>query len=295
MNITDVGHLSSDADTGEDKMLKGAKRENKTVLEIAQFYTDAFFSDCEKLNIKRPDVVEPATNCIPEFIHMVQVLLDKGFAYEAGGNVYVDTSTLKDYAYRAFKSLADTADPGLIRLRTLLVDMLNYGAAAQKQFKYKTGDPANAKLTDAQKSLATVSYEKKDHWAKTGCGYASNLELNDRITLRLWFTGVTEDMYAIATFTNHYGNAVSTRVEFSEFTLANASTKCYTVPVNDLVIADGCQAVTCRLYNGSGVEVGSCTESVQSYLKYMLETNQDTHGLYDTTMKFVTSAYKYFH
>ena len=66
MNITDVGHLSSDADTGEDKMLKGAKRENKTVMDIAKFYTDAFFADCEKLNIKRPDVVEPATNCIDE-------------------------------------------------------------------------------------------------------------------------------------------------------------------------------------------------------------------------------------
>ena len=97
MNITDVGHLSSDADTGEDKMLKGAKRENKTVMEIAQFYTDAFFSDCEKLNIKRPDVVEPATNCIPEFIHMVEVLLEKGYAYEAGGNVYFDTSKLDEY------------------------------------------------------------------------------------------------------------------------------------------------------------------------------------------------------
>ncbi len=97
MNITDVGHLSSDADTGEDKMLKGAKRENKTVMEIAQFYTDAFFSDCKKLNIKRPDVVEPATNCIPEFIHMVEVLLEKGYAYEAGGNVYFDTSKLEDY------------------------------------------------------------------------------------------------------------------------------------------------------------------------------------------------------
>ena len=97
MNITDVGHLSSDADTGEDKMLSGAKRENKTVMEIAQFYTDAFFSDCKKLNIKRPDVVEPATNCIPEFIHMVKVLLEKGYAYEAGGNVYFDTSKLEDY------------------------------------------------------------------------------------------------------------------------------------------------------------------------------------------------------
>lgn len=61
MNITDVGHLTSDADTGEDKMLKGAKREHKTVLEIAKFYTDAFFDDCKKLNIKYPDVVQPAT------------------------------------------------------------------------------------------------------------------------------------------------------------------------------------------------------------------------------------------
>lgn len=97
MNITDVGHLSSDADTGEDKMLKGAKREHKTVMEIAKFYTDAFFSDCKKLNIKTPDVVEPATNCIPEFIHMIEELLKKGYAYEAGGNIYFDTSKLKEY------------------------------------------------------------------------------------------------------------------------------------------------------------------------------------------------------
>ncbi len=97
MNITDVGHLSSDADTGEDKMVKGAKRENKTVMDIAKFYTDAFFKDCEKLNIKKPDVVEPATNCIEEFITMVQGLLEKGFAYIAGGNVYFDTSKLDEY------------------------------------------------------------------------------------------------------------------------------------------------------------------------------------------------------
>ena len=97
MNITDVGHLSSDADTGEDKMLSGAKREHKTVMEIAKFYTDAFFEDCKKLNIKLPDVVEPATNCISEFIHMIEVLLEKGYAYVAGGNVYFDTSKLKEY------------------------------------------------------------------------------------------------------------------------------------------------------------------------------------------------------
>ncbi len=97
MNITDVGHLSSDADTGEDKMLAGAKREHKTVMEIAQYYTDAFFSDASKLNIKKPDVIEPATHCIPEFIEMVETLIDKGYAYLAGGNVYFDTGKLDNY------------------------------------------------------------------------------------------------------------------------------------------------------------------------------------------------------
>ena len=97
MNITDVGHLTSDADTGEDKMLKGAKREKKTVLEIAKFYTDAFFADCEKLNIKTPDVVAPATTCIDEFIRVIEALIEKGYAYEAGGNIYFDTAKLKQY------------------------------------------------------------------------------------------------------------------------------------------------------------------------------------------------------
>lgn len=97
MNITDVGHLTSDGDTGDDKMLKGAKREHKTVMEIAKFYTDAFFDDCKKLNIKTPDVVEPATGCIDDFINVISSLLEKGFAYEAGGNIYFDTSKLEQY------------------------------------------------------------------------------------------------------------------------------------------------------------------------------------------------------
>ncbi len=97
MNITDVGHLASDADTGEDKMLKGAKRENKSVMEIAQYYTEAFFADCDKLNIKRPEIIQPATGCIAEFIHIVEGLIEKGFAYVAGGNVYFDTSKLDKY------------------------------------------------------------------------------------------------------------------------------------------------------------------------------------------------------
>ena len=97
MNITDVGHLTSDADEGEDKMLKGAKREKKSVMDIAKFYTDAFFADCAKLNIKTPDVVVPATSCIDEFIKVISALIEKGFAYEAGGNIYFDTSKLDEY------------------------------------------------------------------------------------------------------------------------------------------------------------------------------------------------------
>ena len=97
MNITDVGHLSSDGDTGEDKMLKGARREHKTVMEIAKYYTDCFFEDCKKLNIRRPDVVEPATHCIADFIKVISALIEKGYAYEAGGNIYFDTSKLKEY------------------------------------------------------------------------------------------------------------------------------------------------------------------------------------------------------
>lgn len=97
MNITDVGHLSSDADTGEDKMLKGAKREHTSVLEIAKRYTEAFKSDCEKLNIKWPDTVVPATSCIEDYIKFINKLIENGYAYQSGGNVYFDTSKLNNY------------------------------------------------------------------------------------------------------------------------------------------------------------------------------------------------------
>ena len=97
MNITDVGHLQSDADTGEDKMLLGAKREHKTVYEIAKFYTDAFFSDTKKLNIKTPEVVSKASDNIDMYIKMIQKLLDTGYAYMSGNNVYFDISKAKDY------------------------------------------------------------------------------------------------------------------------------------------------------------------------------------------------------
>ncbi len=112
MNITDIGHLSSDADSGEDKMLLGAKREHKTVLELAKFYTDAFFADCDALNIKRPDVVQPATGCVDEFIRVISVLMEKGYAYKAGGNVYFDTSKVEQY-HKFFNFKEDDLEVGV--------------------------------------------------------------------------------------------------------------------------------------------------------------------------------------
>lgn len=97
MNITDVGHLESDADDGEDKMLKGAIRENKTVWEIAKYYTDAFFEDCKKLNIKTPNIIAKATDYIPEYIKMIKGLEEKGYTYFTNGNVYFDISKFPDY------------------------------------------------------------------------------------------------------------------------------------------------------------------------------------------------------
>lgn len=105
MNITDVGHLQSDGDEGEDKMALGASREKKTVWEIARFYEDAFMDDCRKLNIKRPTVVCRATDHIEEMIKFIQVLEEKGYTYEANGNVYFEIDKFKDYTKLANLSI----------------------------------------------------------------------------------------------------------------------------------------------------------------------------------------------
>jgi cysteinyl-tRNA synthetase len=101
MNITDVGHLVSDADTGEDKMELGAKREGRSAWEIATFYTEAFRSDCSKLNITPPDVWCKATDYIPEMIALVERLENKGFTYRLGDGLYFDTSKFPSYGAMA--------------------------------------------------------------------------------------------------------------------------------------------------------------------------------------------------
>jgi len=97
MNITDVGHLTSDADTGEDKMEVGARREGKSAWDIAKFYTEAFFRDYKDLNCLMPDILCPATDYIKEMIDLVLELEKKGFTYRIGDGIYFDTSKLPDY------------------------------------------------------------------------------------------------------------------------------------------------------------------------------------------------------
>ena len=97
MNITDVGHLTSDSDSGEDKMEVARKREHKSAMEIAKFYTDAFFDDFKLVNCKMPEIVSPATENIDEYIKIIETLLEKEYAYLSGGNIYFDTSKLDDY------------------------------------------------------------------------------------------------------------------------------------------------------------------------------------------------------
>jgi cysteinyl-tRNA synthetase len=107
MNITDIGHLTGDADDGEDKMLKTAQERHQSVLDVAKFYTDAFFSDLDALNIKRPDVVCKATDHIQEMIDLIKRIEANGHTYMAGGNLYYDVSTYPDYGKLANLNLDD--------------------------------------------------------------------------------------------------------------------------------------------------------------------------------------------
>ncbi len=107
MNITDVGHLVSDADTGEDKLEVGAKREGKSAWEIAKLYTAEFLSDMKRLNMREPDIMPKATEHIAEQVAMIQVLEKKGFAYRISDGIYFDTSKIKNYGELAGQALSE--------------------------------------------------------------------------------------------------------------------------------------------------------------------------------------------
>ena len=201
------------------------------------------------------------------------------------------TDSIEEYAIYMINHYSNNTE-----LCTALVDMLNYGAAAQKQFGYKTDDLANDQVTAAQQEqFASKSIVSSDAWSATGNGYSSNLELTDNIILRLWFKNVTDDMYAVVTFKNHYGDDVTTTVYFADFYCHNQNNNTYSVPVDELVFADLYQVVTCEMYNGEGELVGTVTESIASYLSYMIQEGRDETGLYEAAMKFANAGYNLFH
>lgn len=107
MNITDVGHLVSDADEGEDKMMKAAKRENKNPFEIAQFYMDAFLADIDKLNVDRPEIIARATEHIDVMEEYVKKIIENGYTYQTEDTVYFDTSKLDKYGVLSNRNVED--------------------------------------------------------------------------------------------------------------------------------------------------------------------------------------------
>lgn len=107
MNVTDVGHLLADGDDGEDKMQKAAREQQKTPWEIAAFYSDVFFKDIASLNINKPEIIAKATDHIPEMIEFVQVLLDKGYAYEISDGIYFDISKFPSYGKLSGQSIEE--------------------------------------------------------------------------------------------------------------------------------------------------------------------------------------------
>ena len=192
------------------------------------------------------------------------------------------TDSIRSYAMRILENQKDEA-------KTMLVDMLNYGAAAQNFFGYNTDDLANNQLLASQQDYATKSVNCTDQRVKGTNYYGSTLTLKSKIMMTMYFQNVTRDMYAKITFTDHKGNAHEIRVDGSEFSKYNSSV--YGVVIDDLVVADGDKLVTVTVYDANGNQVAYATDTVNSYAVRMVEGDM----LYEMVMKFTTSAYAYFH
>ena len=198
-----------------------------------------------------------------------------------GANVQ-KTYTVRDYAL----TILGGEYPALTK--TLVQHMLNYGAAAQTYFEYKTDDLANSLLTAEQKAYATQNVAFSDQSFKDENGVGSSLVLKERIILTQYFQNITTDMYALVSFTDHKGNAHEIRVDGTDFI---AKGNLYGVAVNNLVIADGDQLVTVTIYDAQGNVVTSAIDSINSYCA----RQQGNDELFELVAKFTTSAYAYFH
>ena len=213
---------------------------------------------------------------------------------DADGNVLNEaySDSARGYAGRALASSTTTEF-----VRVMMIDMLNYGAAAQAHFKYNTADLANNALTEEQQALATAKVACTNEQVKDATIYGANLSLEDSILLNTFFKGLKgkdiASMYAMVTFTDFQGIAKEVRMEGSEFEKYGSSGDIYKVIVDDVVLADARQMVTVTLYNADGTVFGVNSDSVESYVARAEENGADTYGLYANIMKFATSAYNY--
>lgn len=202
--------------------------------------------------------------------------------YDAEGNAISNTWTdsVRAYAMRMLnKSTTQAKD------KVFYVDMLNYGAAAQTKFIYNTEDLANSLLTDEQKALATEEATCEDGSVKGTNYYGTSLLLESSVSMKLYFTNVTEDMTAVVTFTDHLGN-------YKEVSYAVTMQESWgTVVVDAIVLADVYQLVTCNVYDAEGNVVATVVDSMGSYLVRQTKSPE----FYDAVLKFAVSAYNYFH
>ena len=202
------------------------------------------------------------------------------------------SDSVRGYAGRALASSSTTEF-----VRIMMIDMLNYGAAAQAHFKYNTADLANNALTEEQQALATAKVECINKQVKDATVYGANLSLEDSILLNTFFKGLKgkdiASMYAMVRFTDFQGNAKEVRMEGSEFEQYGSSGDIYKIVVDDVVLADAKTLVTVTLYSADGTVFGAGTDSVESYVARAEENGADTYGLYANIMKFAASAYNY--
>lgn len=181
MNITDVGHLTSDGDSGEDKMTKGAKREGKTVYEVAQFYTDAFFKDMKNLNIRKPNIIENASDHIETYIKIIERLIDKGYAYISNGNVYFDISKAKDYYKLSGKNpddlmvgVRDTVEEDVSK-RSPYDFVLWFTVSKFENQDMKWDSPWGVGYPGWHIECSGISYEKLGEYLDIHCGGVDNI------------------------------------------------------------------------------------------------------------------------
>lgn len=212
--------------------------------------------------------------------------------YDGKGNQVSENRVdgIKAYAERMLGKSTSSAE-----LKTVLVDMLNYGAAAQLDFNYKTSELANADLTDEQKAYASempvITNESERDSSKC---VGSNLILEDNIKMNMAFVGITEDMYVEYEYTNHYETKVSKRVDYKDLT--PNSNIYHVLTINDFVIADANQIVTATVRYANGDVYTVCKDSMNSYLARQLDSvGERPSGLYSAIAKFTASSYNYLH